>query len=72
MDDAGREKGQLQEAAAVERELLNLLPGDHLIDGVALDFDLRIDGIDRDGVLLFADLEVRIDGGDTRRWRPRP
>ena len=61
---AGREEGELQEAAAVERELLDLLAGDDLVDGVRFDFDLRVDGVDGDGVLLLSHLQVRIDRGD--------
>ena len=62
--DTGREEGELQEAAAVERELLDLLAADDLVDGVSFDFELRVDGFDGDGVLLLAHLQVRVDRGD--------
>ena len=60
----GERKASCRKAAAVERELLDLLAGDDLIDGVGFEFDLRVDGVDGDGFFLLTHLEVRIDGGD--------
>jgi hypothetical protein len=48
----------LKEASAVQRQILDLLPVDYAIDGVALIFDLWRYRFYRHDVLLGADLEV--------------
>ena len=62
--DARREEGKLQKAAAVERELLDLLAADDLIDGVRFELDLRVDRCHRDGLFLFPHLQAWIHRGD--------
>ena len=61
---ARREKRQLQESAPVERQFLDLLAADDLVDGVRFHFELGADGFHRDRVLLFSQLEARIHRGD--------
>ena len=54
----------MQEAASVERQFLDLLARDHLVDGVPLHFNLLRHTIHRDRILLLAHLEVKFHRGD--------
>ena len=59
------EERQLQEAASVERQLLNFLARDHAADGMRFGLDMDGVGGDVDGFGRRAELHVYLDGRDT-------
>src|SRR5262249_36513527 len=71
------QEGKLEEAAPIDRQLLNLLAGDHAIDRVRLQFDLAGGAGDGHHLARLTDLHAQVDrqdraGGDGHVALERP